>query len=424
MLAGKYGEDARLIYDLADQGGELCALRYDLTVPFARWLAMNKVQQIKRYQIAKVYRRDQPAVARGRMREFYQCDIDIAGTYDRMIPDAEIVRIIYEIFETLKEEIIVKINHRQILDGIFAVSGVPDEKIRAISSAVDKLDKLPWADVRKEMVEEKGLPEAAADRIGDYVKHAGDIPTIVTLLKADATLFENADIQQGVSDMELMDSFLEAFGVPRSKVSFDLSLCRGLDYYTGPIFEVIAQPRAAAAADAAAPGGKKKKGGAEEIQVGSIAAGGRYDNLVGMYGKTQIPCVGVSFGVDRIFTIMKAKLEKEEGKQRVRETDVYVMAFGGGSFNGLLKERMAVARRLWDAGIKAEFAAKTKPRLPQQFKAAEDVPLGVILGEDELANGQVRLKVLSSGSGETDEKDRGQLVSQDDLVEEIKKLLI
>lgn len=420
VLAGKYGEDSRLIYDLADQGGELCALRYDLTVPFARFLAMNKVQQIKRYQIAKVYRRDQPAIARGRMREFYQCDFDIAGTYDRMIPDAEILRVIYEIFETLKEDIVVKLNHRQILDGIFAVSGVPEDKIRAISSAVDKLDKLPWADVKKEMVEEKGLEEPIADRIGEYVKHSGDIPTIVTLLKADETLYANADIKQGVDDMELLSSFLEAFGVPSDKISFDLSLCRGLDYYTGLIFEVIVKSTPPAVTEGGKP---SKKKGPEEPQVGSIAAGGRYDNLVGMYGKTQIPCVGVSFGVDRIFTIMKAKREKENGKARVRETDVYVMAFGGGSFNGMLKERMQIARKLWDGGIKAEFAAKTKPRLPQQFKAAEDVPLGVILGEDELANGQVRLKVLGNG-GETDEKDRGQLVSQDDLVEEIKKLLI
>ncbi|CAK7241567.1 MAG: Cytoplasmic and mitochondrial histidine tRNA synthetase [Sporothrix thermara] len=428
VLAGKYGEDSRLIYDLADQGGELTALRYDLTVPFARWLAMNKVQQIKRYQIAKVYRRDQPAVARGRMREFYQCDFDIAGTYDRMIPDAEILRVIYEIFEALKEQIVIKLNHRQILDGIFAVSGVPSDKIRTISSAVDKLDKLPWADVKKEMVEEKGLDEAVADRIGEYVKHSGDIPTIVTLLKADEALCANSDIKQGLEDMELLASYLDAFGVPTGKVSFDMSLCRGLDYYTGLIFEVIAQPGAAAAAAAAAAadsnGKPAKKKGGEEIQVGSIAAGGRYDNLVGMYGKTQIPCVGISFGVDRIFTIMKAKREKEEGKSRVRETDVYVMAFGGGSFNGMLKERMQVARRLWDAGIKAEFTAKTKPRLPQQFKAAEDVPLGVILGEDEIANGQVRLKVLGSGGAEADEKDRGQLVSEDDLVAEIKKLLI
>lgn len=124
----RYGEDSKLIYDLADQGGEICSLRYDLTVPFARWLAMNKtVQNIKRYHIAKVYRRDQPAVTKGRMREFYQCDFDIAGAYDSMIPDAEILRIIVEVFEGLgwKGNFTIKLNHRKILDGIFEVCGVP-----------------------------------------------------------------------------------------------------------------------------------------------------------------------------------------------------------------------------------------------------------------------------------------------------------
>lgn len=138
ILVEKYGEDARLMYDLVDQGGEMCSLRFDLTVPFARWLAMNNVSQIKRYQIAKVYRRDQPAIARGRLREFYQCDFDIVGLYDPMIADAEILRVIVEVFEALQLEITIKVNHRQILDGLFAVAGVPDEKIRSISSAVDK----------------------------------------------------------------------------------------------------------------------------------------------------------------------------------------------------------------------------------------------------------------------------------------------
>jgi histidyl-tRNA synthetase len=147
ILSGKYGEDSKLIYDLADQGGELCSLRYDLTVPFARWLAMNSsIQSIKRYHIAKVYRRDQPAMTKGRMREFYQCDFDIAGTYDPMLPDAEIIRITCEIFEGLgdvfKNNFTIKMNHRKILDGIFAVCGVPTDKIRTISSAVDKLDKV------------------------------------------------------------------------------------------------------------------------------------------------------------------------------------------------------------------------------------------------------------------------------------------
>ena len=144
ILSGKYGEDSKLIYDLQDQGGELCSLRYDLTVPFARVLAMNpNLQTIKRYHLAKVYRRDQPALKKGRMREFFQCDFDIAGAYDAMLPDAEIVRIIDETLSALDiGKFTLKINHRKILDGIFQICGVPDEKIRTISSAVDKLDKV------------------------------------------------------------------------------------------------------------------------------------------------------------------------------------------------------------------------------------------------------------------------------------------
>lgn len=151
ILSEKYGEDSKLIYDLADQGGEACSLRYDLTVPFARWLSMRSdVQHIKRYQIAKVYRRDQPAISRGRLREFYQCDFDIAGVYDPMIPDAEILCIIVEVFEAFEIGIAVKLNHRKILDGLFEIAGVPADKIRPTSSAVDKLDKAPWDEVRKE----------------------------------------------------------------------------------------------------------------------------------------------------------------------------------------------------------------------------------------------------------------------------------
>src|SRR5436190_1234280 len=198
ILAGKYGEDSKLIYDLADQGGEICSLRYDLTVPFARWLAMNReIQNLKRYHIAKVYRRDQPAMTKGRMREFYQCDFDIAGTYDPTLPDAEIVRIATEVFEGLgwKGRYTVKLNHRKILDGIFEVCGVPTEKIRMISSAVDKLDKLPWDEVRKEMTEEKGLAPEVAEAIGAYVIQKGSTD-LLTSLKENESLMANASAKK------------------------------------------------------------------------------------------------------------------------------------------------------------------------------------------------------------------------------------
>lgn len=366
ILSGKYGEDSKLIYDLADQGGEICSLRYDLTVPFARWLAMNpSIQNIKRYHIAKVYRRDQPAMKKGRMREFYQCDFDIAGNYDPMLPDAEILRILCEVFKGLGWEgsYTIKINHRGILDGVFEVCGVPKDKIRTISSAVDKLDKSPWEEVRKEMTEEKGLDGEIADRIWEFVQKKGG-REILSELMADEKLKENKSMMKGMEDMDLLFTYLDAFGV-LDKTEFNLSLARGLDYYTGLIFEVVTEGSAPPSAPEQKPPRAAKKEKSNDLDedrsndpsigVGSIAAGGRYDELVGMFsGKAQIPCVGLSLGVDRIFSITKARMQAEKGAASVRtnEVDVFVMAFGGKGFTGLLKERLDICRTLWDAGIK------------------------------------------------------------------------
>ncbi|KAF7116677.1 hypothetical protein CNMCM5793_005169 [Aspergillus hiratsukae] len=444
ILAGKYGEDSKLIYDLQDQGGEICSLRYDLTVPFARWLAMNPdVRSIKRYHIAKVYRRDQPAVSKGRMREFYQCDFDIAGAFDPMVPDAEILRIVTEVFEELgwQGRYTIKVNHRKILDGVFEVCGVPPEKIRPISSAVDKLDKMSWADVRKEMVEEKGLDGEVADKIEQYVAGKGTRDLLESLWK-DESLIANASAKAGLEEMGLLMDYLEAFGC-LDKISFDMSLARGLDYYTGVIYEVVTEGSAPAVSSSAPEAQKLQKSGKKDksksgnlededrsndptLGVGSVAAGGRYDNLVGMFlPKAQIPCVGVSFGVDRIFSIIKARLEREKSTEALRssEVDVFVMAFGGKGFTGMLKERMDVCQKLWNAGIKAEFSYKTKPKLPQQFKAAEQggVPFAVILGEDELAAGKVRIKEMGLEEGHPEKE--GVLVDLASLTDEVRARL-
>jgi histidyl-tRNA synthetase len=395
-----------LIYNLEDQGGEACSLRFDLTVPFARWLSMRSdVQHIKRYQIAKVYRRDQPAISRGRLREFYQCDFDIAGVYDPMIPDAEILCIIAEVFDAFKIGIAVKLNHRKILDGLFEMAGVPKDKIRAASSAVDKLDKALWDEVRKELLE-KGLSDEIADRIGGYVQQSGSMREMLEKLGLDAELTANESLIAGVADMKLLASYLEAMDVI-DKVSFDLSLARGLDYYTGLIYEVVVD------------------GTGQPTQVGSIAAGGRYDDLVGMYGRRPLPCVGISFGVDRIFTLLDAQRKKKKsgGSDLGGQAEVYIMAFGGKEFDGLLLERMRVTRQLWAAGIRAEFTAKVKPKPLQQFNASEGVPVAVMLGQDELEAGQVRVKCLHVGDKNAAQKDKGQLVPRENLVEEVRKLL-
>jgi histidyl-tRNA synthetase len=330
----------------------------------------SSIQSIKRYHVAKVYRRDQPAMAKGRMREFYQCDFDIAGTYDPMLPDAEILRILCEVFGELgwAKSFTIKINHRGILDGIFEVCGVPKEKTRMISSAVDKLDKLPWEEVRKEMTEEKGLEGDIADRIWEFVQKKGGRDVLDELM-SDEKLKDNSSMKKGIEDMNLLFVYLDAFSV-LDKMEFNLSLARGLDYYTGLIFEVVTEGSAPPAtttklhtlARTAKPPKPPKTNDFDEdrsndpsVGVGSVAAGGRYDELVGMFsGKAQIPCVGLSLGVERIFSITKSRMQADQ-QVRTNEVDIYVMAFGGKGFTGLLKERLEVCRILWDAGIKVCF---------------------------------------------------------------------
>uniref|UniRef100_A0A673MQT3 histidine--tRNA ligase n=1 Tax=Sinocyclocheilus rhinocerous TaxID=307959 RepID=A0A673MQT3_9TELE len=292
-LTGKYGEDSKLIYDLKDQGGELLSLRYDLTVPFARYLAMNKITNIKRYHIAKVYRRDNPAMTRGRYREFYQCDFDIAGQYDAMIPDAECLKIVYEILNELDlGDFRIKVNDRRILDGMFAVCGVPDEKFRTICSTVDKLDK-----------------------------------TIPALVSTPAE--QNGADEAGVS-------------------------------------------------------------------VGSVAGGGRYDGLVGMFDPKgrKVPCVGVSIGIERIFSIMEQKAEASSEKVRTTETQVLVAS----AQKNLLEERLKLTNALWNEGIKAEVLYKKNPKLLSQLQHCEEtgIPLVAILGEQELKDGVVKLRNVVS----------------------------
>lgn len=420
ILAGKYGEDSKLIYNLEDQGGELTSLRYDLTVPFARFVAMNNIQNIKRYHIAKVYRRDQPAMTKGRMREFYQCDFDVAGVYESMVPDAEILDILVEGLTSLGiHDFKVKLNHRKILDGIFQVSGVKDEDVRKISSAVDKLDKSPWEVVKKEMVEEKGQTEETADKIGEYVKLNGSLREIYETLSKDETICANELATQGLNEISNLMTYTEAFGIDKY-ISFDLSLARGLDYYTGLIYEAVTSASAPPEnATELKKKSKSKEDASEYVGVGSIAAGGRYDNLVNMFAQAsgkksaQIPCVGISFGVERLFSLIKQRMNSADIKPNY--TQVYVMAFGGGKdWTGYLPERMKVAKQLWDAGIETEYVYKAKANPRKQFEAAEKsgAPLAVILGKEEYAEGKLRIKRLGPEFADDD----GELVDAKDFL--------
>ncbi|VVC91643.1 unnamed protein product [Leptidea sinapis] len=397
VLTGKYGEDSKLIYDLKDQGGEILSLRYDLTVPLARYLAMNKINNLKRYHIAKVYRRDNPAMTRGRYREFYQCDYDIAGQFDPMVPDAECLKVVTEILDALDiGRYVLKVNHRRLLDGMFEACGVPADKFRSTCSTVDKLDKMSWDEVRTEMINEKGVTPDAADQIGEYVRLNGGTELVEKLL-ADEKLSKCKSAVEGLEGIKLLLHFCSLFGI-KDKIVFDLSLARGLDYYTGVIYEaVLTQPI---------------KIGNEEQTVGSIAGGGRYDNLVGMFDSKnkQVPCVGVSIGVERIFSVLEAKLAAGEISVRTTEVDVYVAS----AQKNFLDERMKICAQLWDAGIKTEQSYKKNPKMLTQLQHCEEngIPFAVVLGEAELKRGVVKIRnIITREEVE---------VPQDDLVQELK----
>ncbi|KAL9836199.1 LOW QUALITY PROTEIN: histidine--tRNA ligase, cytoplasmic-like [Geothlypis trichas] len=399
-LVGKYGEGARLIYELKDQGGELLALRYDLTVPFARYLAMNKITKMKRYHVAKVYRRDNPATTRGRYREFYQCDFDIAGQFDPMIPDAECLKIVHEILSDLQlGDFVIKVNDRRILNGVFAVCGVPESQFIPACCTVDKLDKMPWEEVRSEMVGEKGLSPEAADRIGEYVQLHGGLDLIEQLLQ-DPKLSQNK-VAKEVGDMKLLFEYLTLFGIT-GKISFDLSLARGLDYYTGVIFEAVLLQQ-------------DNEHLEEPLSVGSVAGGGRYDGLVGMFDAKgrKVPCVGVSIGIERIFSILEQRLEASGEKLRTTETQVLVAT----PQKHLLAARMKLISELWNAGIKAEMLYKKDPKLLKQLQYCEDtgIPLAAIVGEQELADGVVKLRDVATRK-EVD-------IPRDKLIDEIRRRL-
>mmetsp|Transcript_10889 Transcript_10889/g.17700 ORF Transcript_10889/g.17700 Transcript_10889/m.17700 type:complete len:955 (-) Transcript_10889:45-2909(-) len=381
-LTGKYGEDSKLIYDLADQGGEMLALRYDLTVPFARFLAVNSVGNIRRFHIGKVYRRDQPALSKGRYREFYQCDFDIAGVYGRMVPDSECLAVACEILDALPiGDFGIKLNHRRLLDAILDICGVPADKFRTICSAVDKLDKEPWSEVRREMVEEKGLKGEVADKIGEFVILKGEPWEMYKSLMGGKKFGNHKGALEAMEDLRICFEYLEAMDSLKF-ISFDLSLARGLDYYTGVIYEAVCMNG--------------------NTQVGSIGGGGRYDNLVSMFqeaGKAT-PCVGVSVGIERVFTLMEERLRQEQGGS-IKQPNVSVLVASAGE--NLLRQRMKLTKVLWDANISAEFSQQENPKLKFEIANALDreIPFMVIAGEEEAKEGTCKVKDLKARTEET-----------------------
>lgn len=395
-LMGKYGEDSKLIYDLADQGGELCSLRYDLTVPFARYMAMNGITSMKRYHIGKVYRRENPS--HGRYREFYQCDFDIAGQQIRMGPDAEVVKVLTELLDELDiGDYEVKLNHRVLLDGMLEICGVPPEKFRTICSSIDKLDKLPYEQIKKEMVNEKGLTEETADKIGIFLKDKGAPFEVLYKLKREGSKFlEHIGSVLALNDLEILFEVL-ADCKCLGKIVFDLSLARGLDYYTGVIFEAVFKGT---------------------TQVGTIGAGGRYDNLIGQFGTRQVPAVGMSLGIERVLAIMEQQRLQEDGKRlaRATETQVLVSILGDPDQRVNLREAMKLTSELWGAELKADYMVNKRMQKLIERATESRIPYMVIQGDKERNEGKVVLK-------DTEANQQGS-IDRDKVVEELTKRLM
>lgn len=302
-------------------------------------------------------------MARGRYRSFYQCDLDIAGDYGLMIPDAEILNITSEIIEQFGFKFTIKFNHKCLLDLVLGLCNVPAEKYMTTCSSIDKLDKEPWSNVAEELAL-KGLDATTIDNIKEHITVSGEPRTILALLRTKYST--NVQIMKVLDDIDLLFKYLESFNSLKN-ITFDMSLCRGLSYYTGIIFEAILLDN--------------------DVGVGSIAAGGRYDNLIGTFGKSQIPAVGCSIGVERLYAIMEARSNMAEQKS---ETQVFVTHIGS---QDMMFKSLEVCKTLWANGFVTEFPYKQQ-KMKDQIETVlkKGIPLMILVAETELAKGNVLVK--------------------------------
>jgi len=387
ILSGKYGEDGeKLIYRFSDKGGRDLGLRYDLTVPLSRVVAMYQhriVKPFKRYQIQPVWRADKPG--KGRYREFYQCDADIVGSAD-ILADAEVIQVSYKIMEALGfHNFVIKINNRKILRGIVELSGANIEMEVQICRAIDKLDKIGPEGVGEELLK-RGISESAKDKIMDYISIKGTPHMVV--LQAHTKLADSKIALEGVEELSQLRKYLEYMGIRQESISFDLALSRGLDYYTGPIFETVV---------------KKPK-------IGSVTGGGRFDTLIGQYTGIDVPATGNSIGLERIITVMEElDMYPNDLGYRIK---VLICRFNDEDMEYTLK----LSERLRNAGFNTEVYMG-KSRLRGQLGYADDrnIPVVIIAGGDERAKGVLTLKNM---------KNHEQIiVDEKNVCEEVGKML-
>ena len=374
-LQGQYGDEGnRLIFKILKRGEHEAtgqadlALRYDLTVPLARVVAHHqaKVPKLyKRYQIQPVWRADRPA--RGRFREFYQCDIDAVGTTSPLV-EAEQCAVVADVLTTLGfEDFIIRLNHRQVLSGLLETAGVPPELESSALVAVDKHDKIGLDEVRAEL-EQRGVAAAAAAALVEALLSPGVEETAGILTRLFSTLAGHAAGEAGVANLREILT-LAAETPAAGHLRLDVSLARGLSYYTGAIMEVVVSDL-----------------------PGSLAGGGRYDNLVGMFSKQAIPACGVSLGLERVLVVM-AERRMFPAHLTLAPADVLVAAFDGPTAAAAL----GLATGLRRAGLRV-LVYPEPGSLGRQFKYADErrIPFVAVLGEDEMAAGTVTVKDLAA----------------------------
>ncbi len=398
-LMGKYGEEGdKLLFKIQNSGDyfaglsdeellsrnatrlacKFCekGLRYDLTVPFARYVVMHRDEltfPFKRYQIQPVWRADRPQ--KGRYREFYQCDADVVGS-DSLLNEVELMQIVDTVFSRFGIRVCIKLNNRKILTGIAEIIGEAD-KIVDITVAIDKLDKIGLDNVNAEL-REKGISAEAISRLQPIICLSGTNSEKLSTLRQ--VLAQSETGLKGVDECEFILSTLQDLGL-NNTVELDLTLARGLNYYTGAIFEVKAL----------------------DVQIGSITGGGRYDNLTGVFGLNGVSGVGISFGADRIFDVLN-QLDLYP-KEAVNGTQLLFINFGPqeAAFS------MQVLRQIRAAGIRAElFPDNSKMKKQMSYANTKGIPYVALIGENEMNQKKVTLKNMTNGEQ--------QLVTPDELI--------
>lgn len=373
VLTGKYGEDAdRLIYRLKYKEGtkDEAALHYDLTVPFSRVIAMNKdlPKPFKRYQIQPVWRADSPQPNQGRFREFVQCDIDAVGSKS-MLVDAEIICIVNEILTSLKfQNFIIKINNRKVLNGLVTYVGLNTSWTEEICRSIDKLDKISFAEVAKEL-KEKNVPDDSIAKLKTVVSGG-----TVTIADAENLLKGIPVGEEGVTELKDLFAYLTSMNIPKENFVFEISLARGLDYYTGPIFETTLP---------------------EHTHIGSLTGGGRYDELIGSFSGVDTPAVGTSLGLDRILSAMKQLNMLDKAQTR---TKILVTSFS----KETVIDSLNVASMFRQQGVNTEIFHEPV-KLKTQFSYADKkvIRYVAILGEDEIKNNKITIKDMTTGEQKT-----------------------